>query len=505
LVSAVATTDMLVTAVRVLIGVVIGFGLLLAAITIHSFTPTLDPVAPVSLLDKISYWMGVHEKSAIVILDVGAWSTIVYTYIFHRHVSDGSFHIEKEYKNTILPGLFSDEVAADKTLLTRKIDDILSQAVKNLPNSVFRLRLRPQDCRSEECRPPIVVKVSNEALSLKKNRVSSVLQNLSRRLDTNSSFYFSPEKSFGALNHLADETALQWFAISLLSHSFINWKTGKSVILLNVREQDLFITTAVPLDQALPEHRVMSLRHLHAFGHKVKIATFKYPGLGLYSARSHVFGLSSTPSVFSKDASGTSGIDVRSACVNPVCDAFWHWNNTTFHVRGVVNGTYELVRERNGPFAGKKINRPVAKYDYCHRVCATYVDEKLRVKFEDADGGKSDKAIFDSLRGATGGVGQRKVFMAGLLREKCIERGLTLPDSGGNVKMRAFLDSLKHACKVPNTEQPFACLDLMFLATLVDQLLGFKQGSILHSSNNVNGMNADWPLAAAFYVYQNGL
>ena len=78
-----------------------------------------------------------------------------------------------------------------------------------------------------------------------------------------------------------------------------------------------------------------------------------------------------------------------------------------------------------------------------------------------------------------------KVFMAGLLREKCIERGLTLPDSGGNVKMRAFLDSLKHACKVPNTEQPFACLDLMFLATLVDQLLGFKQGSILHSSNNV--------------------
>ena len=262
---------MLVTFVRVLIGFVMGFGLLLAAITIHSFTPTLDPVAPVSFLDKISYWMGVHEKSAIVIVDVGAWSTIVYTYIFHRHVSDGSFHIEKEYKNTILPGLFSDEVAADKTLLTHKIDDILNQAVKNLPNSVFRLRLRPQDCRSEECRPPMVVKVSNEALNLNKNRVSSVLQNLSRRLDTNSSFYFNPEKSFGALHRLADETALQWFAISLLSHSFVNWKTVKSIILLNVSEQDLFITTAVPLDQALPEHRVISLRHLHAFGHKVSL------------------------------------------------------------------------------------------------------------------------------------------------------------------------------------------------------------------------------------------
>jgi hypothetical protein len=101
-------------------------------------------------------------------------------------------------------------------------------------------------------------------------------------LDTNSSFYFSPEKSFGALNHLADETALQWFAISLLSHSFINWKTGKSIILLNVREQDLVITTAVPLDQALPEHRVMSLRHLHAFGHKV---SFFFALVRMYSRR----------------------------------------------------------------------------------------------------------------------------------------------------------------------------------------------------------------------------
>ena len=73
----------------------------------------------------------------------------------------------------------------------------------------------------------------------------------------------------------------------------------------------------------------------------------------------------------------------------------------------------------------------------------------------------------------------QKVFMAGLLREKCIERGLTLPDSGGNVKMRAFLDSLKHACKVPNTEQPFACLDLMFLATLVDQLLCWASSKAL--------------------------
>ena len=84
-------------------------------------------------------------------------------------------------------------------------------------------------------------------------------------------------------------------------------------------------------------------------------------------------------------------------------------------------------------------------------------------------------------------------------------RGLTLPDSGGDIKMRAFLDSLKHACKVPNTEQPFACLDLMFLGTLLDQLLGFKQGSMLYSTNHIGGMDGHWPLSLAFDIYQNGL
>lgn len=57
--------------VRILYGLVIGFGLLLTAITFHSFHPVVDPVTPVTFLDKISYWMGVHEKTAIVVLDLG--------------------------------------------------------------------------------------------------------------------------------------------------------------------------------------------------------------------------------------------------------------------------------------------------------------------------------------------------------------------------------------------------------------------------------------------------
>ena len=45
----------------------------------------------------------------------------------------------------------------------------------------------------------------------------------------------------------------------------------------------------------------------------------------------------------------------------------------------------------------------------------------------------------------------------------------------------------------------------MFLIQLLEQFLGLKSDSILNNSKNIGGMTAEWPLASAFYVYQNGL
>ena len=38
--------------------------------------------------------------------------------------------------------------------------------------------------------------------------------------------------------------------------------------------------------------------------------------------------------------------------------------------------------------------------------------------------------------------------MEGLLLEKALERGLTLPYRGGAVRLKSMVDSLQHACKV---------------------------------------------------------
>ena len=67
-------------------------------------------------------------------------------------------------------------------------------------------------------------------------------------------------------------------------------------------------------------------------------------------------------------------------------------------------------------------------------------------------------------------VKRRKLYARGRLFLKCAERGLTDPFKGGDIKLKTFMDSLKHACKIPNTDQPFACVDMMVVAVILDKV-----------------------------------
>ena len=47
------------------------------------------------------------------------------------------------------------------------------------------------------------------------------------------------------------------------------------------------------------------------------------------------------------------------------------------HVKGKKKPDHELVKERNGPFAGKRVNRPVANYDECRTLAKNYLEANL--------------------------------------------------------------------------------------------------------------------------------
>ena len=58
-------------AVKLLYGVVLVFGILLALVTLHGFKSVGDPVTPIGILDKLSFIMGVHDKQAVTVLHIG--------------------------------------------------------------------------------------------------------------------------------------------------------------------------------------------------------------------------------------------------------------------------------------------------------------------------------------------------------------------------------------------------------------------------------------------------
>ena len=104
-------------------------------------------------------------------------------------------------------------------------------------------------------------------------------------------------------------------------------------------------------------------------------------------------------------------------------------------------------------------------------------------------------------------IRKRKVYIRGNIFVKCSERGLTDPFKGGAVKMKQFMDSLKHACKVPNTEQPYACVDMMVMGVFMENVFGLHKSSVLYTPHKVEErhMTGDWQVTAALSVYQNGL
>ena len=109
---------------------------------------------------------GAHQEVLYLVYDLthlfpDTWSSTVYTYIFHRRIYDGTFHIAYENKDLILPGLFG---AKNETVLDSRISELLDVAERRLPARPTGIRIRPEPCHVDPCRVPLLAKVSSGAI-----------------------------------------------------------------------------------------------------------------------------------------------------------------------------------------------------------------------------------------------------------------------------------------------------------------------------------------------------
>lgn len=58
--------------------------------------------------------------------------------------------------------------------------------------------------------------------------------------------------------------------------------------------------------------------------------------------------------------------------------------------------------------------------------------------------------------------------------DRAIETGLVDPFKGGEIPLSAFEKKAREVCATPNTDQPFVCLDLVFISVLLQDGFGLK-------------------------------
>jgi len=430
----------------------------------RGLVPLADPMTSLGYIDKLSLLLGLHEKAHVIVVDTHRWSTEVHLYTFQRRLKDSAFYLGGEKAETVCGsgggGLLEDSLSPET--VERRCAEILAACDRVLPFAAARhnipllLGLPPLDSLTQEERR-VLVSGLDACLS-------------------NSEYSYSREGSIGIITPHR-QLVMQWFALSLLNGRLPYLKPAETPVIVETNDNDLELTFAVSSLSRVKNETVKQLQKVSVFGETWDLVTLRLPGLGVYKARQLVL---------------TGGQLIKetavSPCVNPVVDRWWEDAGHKYHVKGLLRSVEE-VKERNGPFAGKKVSRPVANYDGCHGVVVDFVNKAL---------GKDFVQVVQDLK-------RRKVYMRGQLFIQCAERGLTDPFKGGDVKLKSYMDSLKHACKVPNTDQPYACVDMMVTGVILDKVLGLHKGSVLYTTQKVGEFTGDWPAAAALQIYQDGL
>ncbi|XP_055684163.1 ectonucleoside triphosphate diphosphohydrolase 5 isoform X2 [Lutzomyia longipalpis] len=167
-------------------------------------------------------------------------------------------------------------------------------------------------------------------------------------------------------------------------------------------------------------------------GDHVKVFTHSYLGLGLHAVRHAVF---------------TNGLPenqtaIDSECVNPIVKTkLFRYSNREFLISGRDN---------------KKSTAENPEVDF--EACVDNVRSK----------------VVPLVRPKPVTLKQHQIAAFSYYFERAIESGLVDPTLGGEIKVGDFYTKAREVCAIPNTDQPFMCLDLTFIAILLQDGYGLK-------------------------------
>lgn len=252
----------------------------------------------------------------------------------------------------------------------------------------------------------------------------------------------------------SDEGIFIWYTVNLLH----NLMDGETMAALDLGGGSTQITYQLNEGHAASFPAVD--QYVVSAGSNITIYTHSYLNLGLLAARYGVFRM---------EARDNDTHEFTSVCVDPIVQKEpWTYGNKQYYISGSRRA------------AGAK---RLAVYQACHDLVRRYVLATL--DWEPAEAPR-------------GTVAAMSYFY-----EVAADAGIIDVMKGGTVSVSSYRSSAVRACSAANVEQPWACIDLVYMVALLQDAYKIKDNEPISLFKKVNGHEVSWALGLAYTHVMN--
>lgn len=387
-------------------------------------------------IDGLAVRLGYKDRQYAVVIDAGSTGSRVLAYEFHKSYLDGRLVLDKEIFREVKPGLSS--FVDNPTDGANKIALLLDEAKAFIPKHLWS-------------NTPLVLKATAGLRLLDQTKADNLLNSV-RDLFQHSGFLLVD-------NHVeimdgTDEGIFSWFTVNFLLGRL---NTGSTVAALDLGGGSTQVTFAPKDPRQNPNFESFTHRVPVGSG-EIEVFTNSYLNLGLMAVRHAVF-------THGYPKNETS---VHSECVNPIVkNKVWKYANVDYSVSGKDN-------------VKSTIENPVVDFEVCLR---SIKQRTLPLV--------NPKPIT---------LNQLQITAFSYYYERAIETGMIEFGDGGDVTVADFYKMAKEICANPNTDQPFMCLDVSYMAVLLEEGYGLKPQTKIKLCKKIQGHEISWALGCAYNV-----
>ncbi|XP_072050476.1 ectonucleoside triphosphate diphosphohydrolase 5-like [Amphiura filiformis] len=279
-----------------------------------------------------------------------------------------------------------------------------------------------------------------------------------------------------------DEGLYEWVTVNFIRGSLARNTTLKTKGILDLGGGSTQITFA-PIQGSTIAEGIPSgyIKQRDFFGKSYQLYTHSYLGLGLKAAR---LGIMLTeqgnPSGLGDTVNSTTGLvevdpmdmfahggskNLSSSCLPPYYVGSWEFTGLQFATHA-ISSTYDGI----------------SLYDRCMKITSMYLSTRVHRPEE---------------------IASTTFYAVSYFWAYARDLGLVDHKIGGATTVGAYINAAKKACSSSNLDEPFLCMDLVFISTLLRHGYGLNKDTKILAVPKIDEVDISWALGATINLLRN--